>query len=84
MGVDDAAKGSPTAAVEFRVFADNLLRYQSPVMKAGQDPEPIEVAIPAGARQLRLEAISPTEDNPADYADWANAGFLSSHPLPAE
>ena len=83
VGVDDEAAGKPNARVEFRVFADGALLWQSPLMSPGQDAEWVDVAVPPGCKQFRLEAVDPADDVEADHADWVNAGFLLGKAVPA-
>jgi hypothetical protein len=76
VGVDDAVENASQALMtqgRFLVYADEHLIAESPMLHLGEH-WPLEAAIPAGSRELRLVA---TGGNCFDRLDWANAGFLS-------
>jgi hypothetical protein len=67
VALDDAA--GPWASVAFKILLDGQLAYESPVMKSGDKPIPID--LPLGqARLLILSTDFGTNGNVQDYADW--------------
>jgi alpha-D-xyloside xylohydrolase len=72
VGVDD--EGEKPGSVVFQVFADEALLYESAIIETG-DWDAVDVAIPEGARQLRLVVTDGGDGINFDHGDWANAGF---------
>ncbi|MDR0815347.1 MAG: NPCBM/NEW2 domain-containing protein [Bacteroidales bacterium] len=71
-GVDDNADSH--ASVVFYVFTNKGTAFNSGVMKKGDAPKPVEVAL-KGVTDLYL-LVDPTSDgNHSDHADWVNAQF---------
>jgi len=73
VGVDDEVTGR--GSVEFTVYADGQLIAETGVVPVG-DVQFIDVEIPAGAKQIKLEALQGADGMSFDHADWANAGFI--------
>jgi len=73
IGVDDAVTGQ--GSVLFRVFGDDKLLYESPVMRGGDTPQDINVPV-KGVLLLRLEVDYADNGDVADHADWAEARLL--------
>ena len=75
VGIDDlqGRRGSIVA----RIYADDVLLDQSPRLVGGQSPWPVDVAIPARSRRLRLVVDDGYDTIEGDLADWAYAGFLT-------
>jgi alpha-galactosidase len=71
VGVDDNAQ-SDKARIEFFVYGDDRLLWQSGVSKFGEKPRSCRVAI-AGMKSLELVACRAGEDISFDHADWADA-----------
>ena len=72
VGVDDETGGRGT--VQFRVYADGRLLFDSGIMKAGQAPQDVEVVL-FGVNQLVLLMDSGPDGRDYDHADWVNARF---------
>jgi len=36
----------------------------------------VDVEIPAGAKQIKLDALQGKDGRASDHADWVNAGFI--------
>lgn len=75
VGVDDEIKGDGRASVAFEVHADGNRLAGSPVVRAGGKWH-FDVALPAGARELRLVATGGEDGVTCDHADWVDAGFV--------
>ena len=77
----DAEVGlQPCAAVGsviFRVFVDGEQRFESRVLRSGDAPVAVHVAL-AGAMELRLEAADAGDGITCDMANWANARLTQS------
>jgi NPCBM/NEW2 domain/Domain of unknown function (DUF1929)/Glyoxal oxidase N-terminus len=72
IGLDDEIKTqSQYGSVIFKVFVDDVERFNSGVMSAGQ-VKPVDLKL-EGAKSLRLVVENGGEDNWYDRADWANA-----------
>jgi hypothetical protein len=65
-------------SVVFKVFIDGREAAASPVMRILSPAWRFDVAIPEGARTISLIAMDAGDGHREDYADWANAGFLTS------
>jgi len=73
LGLDDAVGGS--GSVIYRVYGDNRLLYESPVVRGGDVP--IEIKLPVkGVLLLRLEVDFADGGDAADQANWAEARLL--------
>jgi hypothetical protein len=79
VGVDDEKTTGPTGTVVFEVYADGRRLYRSGIKRRGEAPSAVNVAIPRGARQLRLVVTDAGDGIGCDHADWAAAGFLLDH-----
>ncbi len=73
LGLDDAvgAQGS----VVYRVYGDDKLLFESPVIRGGDTPAEIKVPI-KGVLLLRLEVDYADNGDAADHANWAEARLL--------
>ena len=65
-------------SVVFKVFINGREAAASPVMRIQSPAWRFNVAIPEGARTISLIALDAGDGHREDYADWANAGFLTS------
>ncbi|MBI3979978.1 MAG: NPCBM/NEW2 domain-containing protein [Chloroflexi bacterium] len=74
IGVDDATPPGPNGA-RFLLFVDEVLRYESDVLRRGDPPVVIEVTL-NGARALRLAVVDVRQTETPLYADWADARLL--------
>ncbi len=64
-------------SVIFKVFIDGQAAATSPVMRMQSAAWRFDVPIPAGARIVSLVATDAGDGSREDFADWANAGFVS-------
>ena len=71
VGLDDEV-GS-LGSVTFEVYADATKIYDSGVMNGATATKAVDVAIPAGAVQLRLNVTNGGDGIAYDHADWADA-----------
>jgi hypothetical protein len=73
LGVDDAVGGS--GSVVYRVYGDNRVIFESPVIRGGDVP--VEIKLPIkGVLLLRLEVDFADGGDAADQANWADARLL--------
>ncbi len=72
-GVDDEVEGS-RASVEFLVYADDEIVWQSGTMKPREDAKEIEVNL-TGVDELALVVTDAGDGDRRDHANWADAGF---------
>ena len=71
IGIDREMYNSP-ASVEFKVYVDGKLAYESGVMTSNDVQNFVEVDL-AGAKELKLVATTGGDTNGSDHADWADA-----------
>ncbi|HEX6884587.1 MAG TPA: NPCBM/NEW2 domain-containing protein [Planctomycetota bacterium] len=72
VAIDDSTRLFPRAArgsVVFRLWADEKLLWESPVVQGGEAPLVLPALALAGARELVLE-VDPAGDFAGDRADW--------------
>lgn len=76
IGVDDeiASFGS----INFQVYVDNTLKYDSGTMSPTSATKSIAVPIASNAKTLRLVITDGGNGNGADHGDWANARLVSA------
>ncbi len=75
VGIDDEELGKGTGEVEFQVYGDGVLLYDSGVLTNGQSAN-IAVSI-AGVKTLTLVATNGIPDDiDYDHADWAGAQVI--------
>jgi alpha-galactosidase len=70
LGVDDEV--GKTGSVEFQVWADGLLVYQSPLLEGGKAPQSIRLDLKQ-MDQLDLVVTGGQKDHNYDHANWAGA-----------
>jgi alpha-galactosidase len=70
VGVDDERQGA--GSVTFEVWVDGKQVARTPVMRGGDEPQLLSVAI-RGARRLRLVVTDGGDGIENDHADWAGA-----------
>lgn len=70
IGVDRAMYGT-VGSVEFKVYVDGNLKYESGLMNSRDPQKYIEVDI-NGAKELKLVATDGGNGNGSDHATWAN------------
>lgn len=73
IGVDDAA--CKKATIQFEVYADQQLKYQSPMMKKGQQTEVITVNV-QDVQVLTLVTRSSSKKTKCQVGNWADAKLL--------
>ena len=82
IGVDDEVGSA--GSVQFRVFADEVLLFQSATMTGSSATQSINVNV-AGRNVLKLVVTDTGNGNSSDHADWANARLttkLGPSPVP--
>ena len=84
VGVDDEKGGTPAGSITFEVYADDEPLFRSEVLHASDERTCINVAIPEGAKHIRLHVGDGANGVACDHADWANAGFLTLGAQPVE
>lgn len=72
VGVDDAPKGG---SVIFRIWADDRLMAETPLMKGGDDIRSLKVDL-RGAKTCTLEALDGGDGRKGDHADWIKTRFF--------
>jgi hypothetical protein len=73
LGIDQAV--GPQGSVVFRVYGDERLLYESPVVHGGDAPIPLNLDVKR-VLLLRLEVDFADNGDAADHADWADARLL--------
>jgi hypothetical protein len=73
LGVDDEVGSA--GSVVFRIWGDEKLLLETPLMRGGDAPKPAQVDV-SGVLLLRLEVDYGDDSDLADHADWANARLL--------
>lgn len=63
------------ASVEFKIYVDDQLKFDSGIYRIGQMPLPVVVDI-EGARKLKLVTTDGGDGIAADYAWWGDARFI--------
>ncbi len=71
IGVDRAMYNS-TSSVEFKIYVDDELAYESGTMRAKDGQKYVELDI-EGAKKLKLVATTAGDGKDADHANWADA-----------
>ncbi|HQH52039.1 MAG TPA: NPCBM/NEW2 domain-containing protein [Candidatus Hydrogenedentes bacterium] len=70
VGIDDEA--GPNGSAIFELWADDSLRWRSPVLRGGDTPLLADVKLESASRLTLI--VDPTEDGiHLDHADWAGA-----------
>lgn len=65
-------------SVIFKVFIDGKEAAASPVMRVQSLAWRFDVPIPAGAKIISLAVTDAGDGSREDFADWANAGFITT------
>jgi len=81
IGLDDSEAGSPGSVI-FRVFVDDALRFESPVMRWATPTAQVRVDV-RGARTIRLMVDDAGDGDTCDHASWADAHILLEVPTEA-
>jgi hypothetical protein len=78
VGVDDETNGA--GSVEFQVYADGALRFDSGTMTASSTPRTAFADV-RGAQVLELKVTTAGDNANSDHADWANAVLTEPGPV---
>lgn len=82
VGVDDEVGSTKPAAVDFQVFGDGVLLYDSGVLTRSSATQSINVSV-AGVQSLAILASNGIAGSiDYDHADWAGATLVSSPQAP--
>ena len=73
VGVNDLGKNEP-GSVEFIIAGDGNVLYKSGVIKGGDKPKVVDLAL-SGVKNLKLEVTNGGDNDNSDHANWANACF---------
>ena len=73
VGIDDSSGSTTEGSVSFKLTGDGKNLFESPVLKPGDKPLPVDVDL-KGVKILLL-TVSEGEDLRFDHADWADAHF---------
>lgn len=72
IGVDDETDAAcNVASVQFLIYLDGNLAYQSPVMKEFDDARFVKLDV-TGVQEMRLVVTDAGDGDVCDHADWAN------------
>jgi len=74
VGVDDEAANNQ-GSVEFRIYGDHKLLYESVIMKGMDAAKEVDVDI-SGVKKLLLVVGNGGDDSNHDHADWADAKIV--------
>ncbi|MDR2670814.1 MAG: NPCBM/NEW2 domain-containing protein, partial [Oscillospiraceae bacterium] len=79
VGVDVYQK-SPNADLEFLVYVDDVLAFQSGIMKYLTPAKRVQVPVTGAKRLLLVTTLGSDNRNANDHADWADAKFTKFTP----
>ena len=79
VGVDADAADKPEASVDFQVFGDGKILFDSGLMGANGGPKRIDVPI-EGVQILGLAAVGAGKGSAWDHADWADPTLSGIEP----
>jgi hypothetical protein len=63
-------------SVVFKVYVDDKLAAESPVMRISQPPWHFDVPLPEGSKRLKLEVTDAGDGPRLDQALWPESGFV--------
>jgi hypothetical protein len=82
-GIDDMILGRNNGetlaafpSVVFKVYVDDKLAAESPVMRISQPPWHFDVPLPEGSKRLKLEVTDAGDGPRLDQALWPESGFV--------
>lgn len=82
-GIDDMVLGrnlgetlAAYPSVVFKVYVDEKLAAESPVMRVSQPPWHFDVPLPKGSKRLKLEVTDAGDGSRLDQALWPDSGFV--------
>ncbi|MCX6926862.1 MAG: alpha-L-fucosidase, partial [Verrucomicrobia bacterium] len=71
-------------SVVFRVFVDERMAAESPVMRVSQEPWRFDVPLPSGSRHITLACLDAGSLSLLDLGNWVDAGFVLKNGAPAK
>ena len=77
IGISNGSNLAKYPSVVFKVFINGQEAAASPVMRVLSLAWRFDVPIPEGARFISLVAMDAGDGSRQDFADWANAGFVT-------
>jgi alpha-galactosidase len=80
VGVDDSAN-QPKSSIQFKVIGEGRTLWDSGVMRRGDSAKQIDLSV-AGLEQIALIVGDAGDGVEFDHADWAEAVFVGSGPVP--
>ena len=75
VGIDDALGRSGSIRAIIKI--DGATVHESPVLRGGDTPWPVNVAIPPGSREIALVVDDGGDGTIRDMTNWASAGFVT-------
>ena len=76
-GLDYAEYNADYGSIQFQIFADDTMIFDSGVMRQKTPMKEINAKLPEGTRKVTLKALE-VEHNWNDHANWADIRFASS------
>jgi beta-galactosidase len=76
----DVYQRSPNADLEFLVYVDDVLTFQSGIMKYLTPAKRVQVPVTGAKRLLLVTTLGSDNRNANDHADWADAKFTKFTP----
>jgi hypothetical protein len=71
LGIADYIRSCNLATVVAKVYANNMLIYQSPVITNISQVENLDIELPQGTTEIKLVADQNTNGNSCDHFNWA-------------
>ncbi|WP_455537756.1 NPCBM/NEW2 domain-containing protein [Terrisporobacter sp.] len=81
IGVDQFMKDSPNSSIVFKVLVDGQEKYNSGLMRSGDEQKYVKVDI-KNVKELKLIVTDGENGNAADHADWADAKIIIKNAKP--
>ena len=82
-GIDDMMLGRNNGetlaaypSVVFKVYVDEKLAAESPVMRISQPPWHLDGPLSKGSKRLKLEVTDAGDGSRLDQAQWPESGFV--------
>jgi hypothetical protein len=77
IGISNGSNLAKYPSVVFKVFIDGQEAGASPVMRVLSLAWRFDLPIPEGAKSISLVVMDAGDGSREDFADWANAGFVT-------
>jgi glucose/arabinose dehydrogenase len=77
IGLDDESYDESCGSVIFKIFANNTLVYESPIMRPNSETIEVKVDL-TNVSQLKLIVENAGDNDYCDHADWADAKLSNS------